>query len=163
MVDADWERAPAPPSGGLETRVAAIVPFPEALGGAGEVLALEAFGSVKLPSAEARAGESLHRAVSRAVVQMAGVPATPERLLYIVEQTGKQVILCFLCSLDADAEPDPRPGVRFVPVSAANGEFEPPAVRELLVEDVRGGFVRPVAFARVTLDEFGRNHIDVSW
>lgn len=163
MVDEEWGRVTAPPSGSIAVRVVAVVPLPAELGGAGEVLALSAFGSVKLPVVDARPGESVHRAASRAVLQMAGVPARPERLLYVIEQAGKSLTLCFLCAFADDAAPDERPGVRFVPVIGNDSEFEPPAVRELLIEDVRNGFVRPTAFASVGWDDDGRKKIDVSW
>jgi ADP-ribose pyrophosphatase YjhB (NUDIX family) len=163
MIDEDWARPAPAGSPPIDVRVVAVVPLPEELGGAGEVLALSAFGSVKLPSAELRAGETVARAANRAVFQMAGVGAVPERLLYVIEQAGKSLTMCLLCALPDDEAPDERPGVRFVPVVGNDSEFEPPAVRELLLEDVRGGFVRPTAFASVGWDENGRERIDVSW
>jgi len=163
MIDEEWSRPPTPVGSGVELRVVAVVPLPAELGGAGEILALSAFGSVKLPSADVRSGETIKRAVSRSVLQMAGVPAIPERLLYVIEQAGKSLTLCLLCSLPEDDAPDERPGVRFVPVVGNDSEFEPPAVRELLLEDVRNGFVRPTAFASVGWDDEGRERVEVSW
>lgn len=163
MIDEDWGRPPAPATSGVELRVVAVVPLPGDLGGAGEILALSAFGSVKLPQAELRAGESIRRAASRAVLQMAGVGARAERLLYVIEQAGRTVTLAVLCSLEPDEEPDERPGVRFVPVVGNDGTFEPSGIRELLVEDVRNGFVRPAAWAALTFDENGRETLDVTW
>lgn len=144
-------------------RAVAVIPMPVELGGAGDVLALSAFGNVKLPSADVRPGETVQRAASRAVLQMAGVSARPERLLYVIEQAGKSLTLCFLCTLSDDEVPEERPGVRFVPVIGNDSEFEPPAVRDLLLEDIRNGFVRPTAFVTVGWDEDGRQRIDVSW
>lgn len=163
MSDEEWSRPSAASGAGIELRVVAVVPLPTELGGNGEVLALSAFGNVKLPGTEVRAGETMQRAASRAVLQMAGVTARSERLLYVIEQAGKSLTLCVLCSLPDDEAPDERPGVRFVPVVGNDSEFEPPAVRELLLEDVRNGFVRPTAFATVGWDENGRQRVDVTW
>jgi hypothetical protein len=171
MIDEEWSRPPAATGASIELRVVAVVPLPSEMGGNGEVLALSAFGmlalsafgNVKLPATELRPGESVHRAASRAVLQMAGVPALPERLLYVIEQAGKSLTLCLLCSLPEDEAPDERPGVRFVPVVGNESEFEPPAVRELLLEDVRNGFIRPTAFASVGWDDEGRQRVEVTW
>lgn len=163
MVDSDWERMPAPPSGGVPARVVGIVPLPADLGGNGEILALAAFGSVKLPVGEIRPGESVRAAANRIVIGMTGVSVTAERLLYVLEQAGKHVTLCMLCALDTDQESESdRPGVRFVPIRDAS-ELDPPALRELLVEDAQAGFVRPVAFVTAGFDDEGRERVTIDW
>lgn len=163
MIDEDWSRPVVPAPGGIVLHVVAVVPMPGELGGAGEILALSAFGSVKLPLVEVRTGESIRRAASRAVLQMAGVGVRAERLLYVIEQAGRSLTLAVLCSLEPDEEPDERPGVRFVPVVGNDGTFEPSGIRELLVEDVHNGFVRPAAWATLAFDEYGREAVDITW
>ncbi len=162
MIDEEWVKPPMPLAAGIAVQVAAVVPLPAELGGAGEVLGLYAFGNLKLPSGDARSGEGIFAAAARVVLGMAGISVTPERLIYVVEQVGKQLTLCVLCALrDPEDTPD-RAGVRFVPPAAAD-ELDPAAVRELLIEDVQQGFVRPVAFASVGYDELGRVKTTVSW
>jgi hypothetical protein len=162
MIDEEWQRPPAPEPSGVGVRVAAIVPVPAELGGSGEVLGLYAFGSLKLPMADVRSGESIYAAASRAVLGMTGLSATPERLVYVVEQVGKQLTVCVLCVPRGGEDAPDRPGIRFVPPGSAD-EVDPPAIRELLVEDAASGFVRPVAFVTVGFDDTGRERTTVTW
>jgi hypothetical protein len=159
----DWD-IPATPRepGAAAMRVVAVIPLPEAMGGSGEVLALAAFGSVKLPTGDTRPRESSYRAATRIALGVAGAHVTPERLVYVVEQPGEPVTLCVLCALQEAEEVESKPGVRFVAV-AAGTELEPPALREVLHEDLQGGFVRPVAHVIVGYDESGRERVDVTW
>jgi hypothetical protein len=160
----DWDipAARTNPSGeGIQ--VAAIVPLPADMGGAGEILVLSAFGNLKLPSGEMQPRETSLRAVSRVALGSTGVRVTPERLLYVVEQPGKPLALCILCALAADDDPDTKPGVRFASIGSTEGEFEPAPLRELLIEDVRSGFVRGVAHIVVSYDDEGREQRTVNW
>jgi ADP-ribose pyrophosphatase YjhB (NUDIX family) len=163
MVDEDWLARPAPPQqAGPELRVAAVVPLPSDLGGSGEVLVLSAFGSLKLPNGEIRQGESIQRAVRRVALATAGAHVIPERLLYVVETSGRQVTLCILCGLDLSVEPETKEGARFLPISVES-DLEPSAAKELLVEDSRGGFVRPTAWVVSAFTDEGRPSVEVIW
>jgi hypothetical protein len=160
----DWDIPTARPAAtGEGIQVAAVVPLPAELGGAGEILVLSAFGNLKLPSGEIQPRENSLRAVTRVTLGAAGVRVTPERLLYVVEQPGKPLALCVLCGLAADDDPDTKPGVRFANIASADGEFEPAPLRELLVEDIRSGFVRGVAHVVVSFDDEGRERQTVNW
>lgn len=163
MID-DWDiPASRPSAAGDSAQVAAVVPLPDDLGGAGEILVLSAFGNLKLPAGEILPRETSLRAVSRVVLGTTGVRVTPERLVYVIEQSGKPLALCILCALVMDGDADTKPGVRFADIAAAEGEFEPSPLRELLVEDVRSGFVRGVAHIAVSYDEDGREQLTVTW
>ena len=160
----DWDiPAVRPASTGEGTQVAAVVPLPAALGGAEEILVLSAFGNLKLPSGDIQPRENSLRAVTRVALGTTGVRVTPERLLYVVEQPGKPLALCVLCGLANDDDPDTKPGVRFASIAAAEGEFEPAPLRDLLIEDIRSGFVRGVAHVVVSYDDEGRERQTVNW
>ena len=58
---------------------------------------------------------------------------------------------------------DTKDGVRFANIDSSSGEFEPSPLRELLIEDVRSGFVRGVAHVTVSYDEDGRGATTVTW
>ncbi len=161
---ADWDIPTTKPSSSeAATQVAAIVPLPDALGGAGEILVQSAFGNLKLPAGDIQARESSLKAVSRVVLGATGVRVTPERLVYVVEQHGKPLALCILCALVETDDTDTKPGVRFANISASDGDFEPAPLRELLIEDVRSGFMRGVAHVTVSFDEDGREQTTVTW
>ena len=162
MIDEDWLPRPAEaePSG-IELRVAPVVPLPASMGGAGEVLMMAAFGSVKLPAGEVRKGESLQQAVRRVALTMTGAVVQPERLVYLVEQAGRHLLVCILCALEDTDAADAKPGARFVRVSAET-DLEPAILRELLIEDAPSGCVRPCAWVVSTFDD-GRPAADVRW
>lgn len=162
MID-DWDIPTAKQAAGGNAQVAAIVPLPGELGGAGEILVLSAFGNVKLPAGEIQPRETSLRAVTRVVLGATGVRVTPERLVYVVEQQGKPLTLCILCALTPDDADDTKPGVRFTVIGAGEDEFEPAPLRELLVEDARSGFVRGVAHVAVSFDTDGREQASVTW
>jgi ADP-ribose pyrophosphatase YjhB (NUDIX family) len=146
----------------LRVRVAAIVPLPTELGGVGEVLAIAAFGSARLPAGDLNPGESLFAAARRVIWQAAGVGATAERLVYLVERAGRELVFCVLCALDGSDDAPERAGVRFVSPATAD-EFEPEGTRELLLEDCAQGFARPVAHIVLTATEQGREAVTVHW
>lgn len=162
MID-DWDILTAKPAAGGTANVAAVVPLPAELGGASEILVQSAFGNVKLPSGEIQPRETSLRAVTRVVLGATGVRVTPERLVYVIEQPGKPLALCILCALVTDDDADTKPGVRFADIGAIDGEFEPSPLRDLLIEDVRSGFVRGVAHVAVSYDEDGREQTTVTW
>jgi hypothetical protein len=149
----------------IAVRVMAVVPLPAELGGAGDVLALAAFGSVRLPSGDVQPGESIFAATARMVRQVTGAAVRPERVIYLHEQAGRELLLCVLCALDADdtdAATPTRVGVRFVPADAFPDDFEPAALREMLVEDSQQGFVRPVAHIMLTATD-DRERVEIIW
>lgn len=163
MIEEDWLPRPAAPEpSGIEVRVAPVVPLPADMGGVGEVLVLVAFGSVTLPAGEVRKGESLQQAARRIALTMTGAVVRPERLVYLVEQAGRQILVCVLCALEDSDDVDAKPGARFVRV-AADTELEPAVLRELLIEDGPSGFVRPCAWVVSTFDDDGRPAGDVRW
>lgn len=162
MID-DWDIPATKTSSASGAQVAAVVPLPSELGGAGEILILSAFGNMQLPAGEIQPRETSLRAVTRVVLGLTGVRVMPERLVYVVEQPGKPIALCVLCALVPDDDGDTRPGVRFAVVDGGDSEFEPAPLRELLVEDVRSGFLRGVAHVAVSYDEDGRERSTVTW
>jgi hypothetical protein len=143
----------------------ALVPLPAELGGAGELLALAAFGSVRLPSGDVMPGESIFAATARVARQVTGASVNPERVIYLHERAGRELLIGVLCALDVDdvesREPS-RVGVRFVPTSALPDDFEPAALREMLMEDSRQGFVRPVAHIVLTATD-DRERVEIIW
>jgi len=163
VIEEDWlPRPSAPEPSGVDLRVAPVVPLASELGGSGEVLVLAAFGSVTLPVGEVRKGESLQQAARRIALTMTGAVVQPERLVYLVEQAGRQLLVCILCALEDAADVEGKPGARFVRI-AAETELEPAVLRELLIEDGPSGFVRPCAWVVSTFDAAGRPAADVRW
>jgi hypothetical protein len=160
----DWDiPAAKPATSGASAQVAAVVPLPAEMGGASEILVLSAFGNMKLPAGEIQPRETSLRAVSRVVLGTTGVRVTPERLAYVVEQPGRPLALCILCALVPEDDVDTKPGVRFADIGSGGGEFDPSPLRELLIEDVRSGFVRGVAHVTVSYDEDGNEQTTVTW
>ena len=160
----DWDiPAASAVSSGNASQVAAIVPLPGELGGADEILVLSAFGNLKLPAGEIQPRETSLKAVSRIVLGATGVRVIPERLVYVVEQPGKPLALCILCALGESDDTDTKPGVRFAKIGDSDGDFEPAPLRELLIEDIRSGFMRGVAHVAVSFDEEGREQTTVTW
>lgn len=160
----DWDiPAAQPASAAGSVQVMAVVPLPAESGGAGEILVQSAFGNLKLPAGEIQPRETSLRAVTRVTLGATGVKVSPERLVYVVEQPGKALAMCVLCALVEDDDADPKPGVRFADIGSAEGEFEPLPLRELLIEDVRSGFVRGVAHVAISFDADGRQQTSVTW
>lgn len=163
MIEEDWLPRPSTPSpSGIEVRVASLVPLPSDMGGSGEVLVMAAFGSAKLPEGEVRQGESLQQAARRIALTMAGAVVRPERLIYLVELAGRQILVCVLCELEDAADVGDKPAARFARI-AADTDLEPAALRDLLAEDGPSGFVRPCAWVISTFDAAGRPVADVRW
>ncbi len=163
MIEEDWLPRPSTPEpASIALRVAPVVPLPREMSGNGEVLVLAAFGSVKLPVGEVRQGESLQQAARRIALTMTGAVVRPERLVYLVEQAGRQILVCILCALEDAADVEDKPAARFVRI-AAETELEPASLRELLVEDGPNGFVRPCAWVASTFDADGRPVADIRW
>lgn len=127
-----------------ELRMFAVVPLPPDAGGAGELLMLPLEDGWVLPGGVPLPGELLLDAAARIVLAGTGLSVRTERLVYFLEVAGVRAWVV-LCNPVLDAE---NGGVnetaRFVDPRAVEG-FEPRVVRELLLEDLAGGFLRPVA------------------
>jgi ADP-ribose pyrophosphatase YjhB (NUDIX family) len=161
---AEWDIPSAKPvETGTGPQVMAVVPLPSDAGGSSEILVMSAFGNLKLPAGEIQPRESSLQAVRRVVRGTTGVRVNPERLVYVIEQPGRPLALCVLCGLVEDDEADTKPGVRFASIAGSDGEFEPSPLRELLIEDIRSGFVRGVAHVVVSFDDDGREQRTVIW
>lgn len=144
-------------------------PFPEVIAvipfsgfGSDELLMLPAGDGWALPSGNVTSGERVFAAASRIVLETTGLRVQPERLLYIVERDGGGLALGVLCSMvEASASPDDLRG-EVVALTQVESGFEPAALREVLTEDLRSGFVRPVAHLIETIDGENRQ-TSVTW
>lgn len=160
----DWDIPSSRPGSSSDgPEVFAVIPLPQELGGNGELLVQSAFGNMKLPGGPIQPRESSLRAVVRVVLGSTGVRVSPERLVYVVERPNKPIALCVLCQLNVDDAGETKDGVRFAAIGSSDGEFDPSPLRELLIEDVRSGFVRGVAHIAVHYDEDGREATTVTW
>ena len=74
---------------------------------------LAAFGSATLPNGEVRKGESLQQAARRIALTSVGAVVRPERIVYLVEQAGRQLMVCVLCALEDADDVESKPGARF--------------------------------------------------
>jgi len=145
-----------------DLRVFALVPLPAQAGGARELLALSSEGGDwTLPVAAVNPGERIFAAARRIARETAGLAVLPERLVYFLEdERGSAWVV--LCAADFDAEPGEAAGkVQFVDPGALPGILEPDVLRELLVEDLAAGFMRPMA--HVTVDTRESPAVTVIW
>lgn len=140
--------------------VYAIVPFAEF--GGDDLLVLQAGGCITLPTGTTAAGERVLDAASRIVLETTGLDVTPVRVVYLLESPATGVSLGVLCSVGEI--PEDIEGMRgeVVGLTGAQQDFEPMALREVLVEDLRSGFVRPVAHV-VEMPADGHRRVEVSW
>lgn len=141
-------------------QVHAIVPFSGY--GSDEILALPSSDGFRLPAGSPRPGERVLEAASRIVLESTGVPVEPQRLVYVVETLQDGMLFGVLCEpgdLD-DVEGDVQGEI----VSLGNilDVFEPMAIAEVLMEDLRSGFVRPVAHV-VERIEHDKPVVSVTW
>ncbi len=138
----------------------AIVPFAEF--GGDDLLVLQTGGRIRMPSGAARAGERVLPAASRIVLETTGLPVTPVRIVYLLESPESGISLGVLCSVGEI--PDDPEGMQgdVVGLSGTEQDFEPMALREVLMEDLRSGFVRPVAHVVEVLVN-GHRRVEVSW
>ncbi|HEX2282548.1 MAG TPA: hypothetical protein VHG52_12395 [Thermomicrobiales bacterium] len=141
-------------------RIAAIVPFPE--GNGDEVLMLPTSDGVTLPVGDLRYGEHLLQGASRIVRNQVGLSPIAERVLYVLEERGSILTVGVLCSLSFDQDDTVDLKGEFVSLARYERTLEPTALREILLEDVRSGFVRPVAHIVESSGEDGVS-IQISW
>jgi ADP-ribose pyrophosphatase YjhB (NUDIX family) len=142
--------------------VIALVPLPLDAGGDGELLALRSDGgNWAMPSAPLQHGERILAAAQRIAREAAGLTVRPERLVYFLEdECGLAWVV--LCAADLDDELSEVAGLAaFVDPRELTGILEPDALRELLIEDLAAGFMRPVA--HVSVDRRQTPAVAVSW
>jgi ADP-ribose pyrophosphatase YjhB (NUDIX family) len=140
--------------------VLAVVPLSDESGD--EVLMFREPGAARLPSSPLRRGEHLLDAASRIVQEQAGFRPIPRRIVYLLESPDETIRVGVLCGLPDDEEEIGELRGEFVPVSKAGDEFQPLAMLEPLMEDLRSGFFRPVAHIIETFGEHGRT-VSVTW
>lgn len=122
--------------------VAAIIPIAEFAGD--ELLLVEEAGLFALPAGPLHSGERVLDAARRIVLERTGLMGETVRLVYILEQADGALLFGVHCLVSEN-------GTAGEPVSGSivslRGDvaFAPMAIREVLVEDLRSGFVRPVA------------------
>jgi hypothetical protein len=134
------------------------------LGGQGELLMITAFGGARLPSGDLLPNESIHEGTARVVQRVTGARVEPRRVAFLLERVGDEWLIGVLCELAGDGEiSESRPGVRFVALASGTHDFDPPALRELLVEDSASGFVRPTAHIAISTDERGEQTVTTTW
>ena len=124
--------------------VAAIVPLASELGG-DELLVLRNADRLMLPFGPLAPGERLLDAAERVVREQAGFPPEAVRLVYLLEARNGALIAGVQCNLPADLNDEVDLRGEFVSLSHTDLRLEPMALSEILVEDLRSGFVRPVA------------------
>lgn len=137
-------------------RIVAIVPLSD---GSDELLMFPASDSALLPTGELREDESLLDAAARVVLEQAGFRPIPERVVYLLEGQEHVLTVGVLCSLPPDAGDTVDLKGEFVSVSRFGGILEPFAFREILMEDTRSGFVRPMAH----IVEVSGEGLQISW
>lgn len=124
--------------------VVAVVPLATEFG-SDELLVLPSAEAIMLPSGPLRAGERLLDAAARIVFEQAGFLPEAARLVYLLETQDGTLIAGVQCNLPVDLGEDVDLRGEFVSLSHTDLRLEPMALREILVEDLRSGFMRPVA------------------
>lgn len=128
----------------IELRVLAVIPLPAEAGGSGELLMLPAERGWALPQGPPRKGELLLDAAARIVEESAGLSVRTERLVYFLEVAGVRAwVVLGSPLLDAEVE-GVNENAQFLDPRVVEA-FDPAILRELLIEDLAGGFLRPVA------------------
>lgn len=128
----------------LAIHVVAIVPLSSGFGG-DELLVLRDAGTLRLPLGPLQPGERLLDAAARIVLEQAGFRPLAARLVYLLEAHDGWLIAGVQCNLPDDLDDDLDLRGEFVALTQTDMPLEPVALREILVEDLRSGFVRPVA------------------
>lgn len=126
----------------VQVEVAAIIPVAEFAGD--ELLLVEDDDRVVLPSGRLEPGERVLDAARRIVQERTGLPGEPVRLVYILERAGGGLVFGVHCLVSGGDDSGEQVTGSIVSLSG-NDRFRPVALREVLVEDLRTGFVRPVA------------------
>ena len=144
----------------LSIKVASVVPF----GGYGsdELLLTPVNGGYGLPAGSLLPTERVLDAASRIVLEVTGLQVTAVRLLYLLEGGPSGITFGVLCEPGDPGDEDLDLHGEIVRISTLEHDFQPVALLDILVEDLRSGFVRPVAHVVETLAETGRI-VDVSW
>lgn len=140
--------------------VAAVVPFAE--DGGDEVLVLDNDGLIALPIGELNPGERVLDAAARIVSESTGLRVAPLRVLYLLENADGSMIFGVLCAPSDDSGDEANLRGDVVSLSRIERDFLPMALLEILVEDLRSGFIRPVAHVIESSGPDGRN-VHVTW
>lgn len=154
---ASYREAPGEQAGRL--LVFAVVPLPVSAGGDGELLALPLTHGWTLPYGTPEADELLFDAAARIVQEYVGVGVRTERLLYFLESAGLRA-WAVLCEPLLDDAPEEINELASFLDPRAVPDLEPRALRELLIEDIGGGFLRPVAHV---VEGAADGHVTVNW
>lgn len=122
--------------------VAAIIPIAEFAGD--ELLLVEDAGQFVPPSGPLHPGERVLDAARRIVLEKTGLLGEPVRLVYILERADSRLLLGVHCLVSDSGTAGEQVAGSIVSLRG-DVAFAPVALREVLVEDLRSGFVRPVA------------------
>lgn len=141
--------------------VAAIVPLVAEFGG-DELLVLRYDDRLLLPLGPLAPGERLLDAAERVVREQAGFSPQAVRLVYLLEARNGALIAGVQCNLPVDLDDDTDLRGEFISLSHTDLLLEPMALREILVEDLRSGFVRPVAHL-VELGDGDGPLVQITW
>jgi hypothetical protein len=141
--------------------VVAIVPLAAEFG-SDELLVFPDGEVLLLPSGPLQPGERLLGAAGRIVLEQAGFLPEGARLVYLLEAHDGTLIAGVQCNLPADLDDDVDLRGEFMSLSRTDMRLEPMALREILVEDLRSGFVRPVAHL-IELTGGGGPPVQITW
>jgi hypothetical protein len=144
----------------IPIQVAAVVPF--GVYGTDELLLMPADGTYRLPAGAVLPAERVLDAASRIVLDVTGLQVGAVRLLYVLESDRSGVTFGVLCEPGDSGFDDQDLRGEIVRLSTLERDFQPVALLDILVEDLRSGFVRPVAHVVETQSGTGRI-VDVSW
>ena len=125
-------------------QVVAIVPLSLEAGG-DELLVFQREDLLVLPHGTARHRERLLDAAVRVVSEQAGFSPVPARIVYLLESNDGSVAIGAVCTLPSNLNDETDLHGEFVSLTQSDLPLVPMALREVLVEDLRSGFVRPVA------------------
>lgn len=143
-----------------DIRVFAVIPFSGF--GSDDVIVVAAGEKYHLPTGELVAGERVLDAAVRIVKSTTGIVVVPVRLAYIVEGVDDAVTFGVLCDLDETLEDEAELRGEVASLGSMGDRFEPMAILDVLMEDLRSGFVRPVAHI-VSSGGQGSAEMTVNW
>lgn len=141
-------------------QVLAVIPFSEF--GSDELIVVPAGEEFQLPTGALASGERVLDAVVRIVKSTIGIVVVPVRLAYVIEGVDDAVIFGVLCDLGDALEDTTELHGEVASPGSLGDRFVPVALREVLMEDLRSGFVRPVAHI-VSGGEQGSTGTAVTW
>ena len=140
--------------------VAAVVPFAE--DGGDDVLVLDRDGAIALPLGALTPGERVLDAAVRIVFETTRLRVAPLRVLYLLENAEGGVVFGVLCAPSDDGGHETDFHGDLASLSRIERDFLPMALLEILVEDLRSGFIRPIAHVIESSGPEGRS-LHVTW